>query len=46
MVWASLAFGWGLVGIWTGLSAFMVLRLVSVLLRTRSEGWSVVGAVR
>ncbi|WNV89785.1 MATE family efflux transporter [Umezawaea sp. Da 62-37] len=46
MVWASLAFDWGLVGIWTGLSAFMVLRLISVLLRTRSEGWSVVGAVR
>jgi putative MATE family efflux protein len=46
MVWASLAFGWGLVGIWTGLSAFMVLRLVAVLLRTRSEHWSVVGAVR
>lgn len=46
MVWASLAFGWGLVGIWTGLSAFMVLRLVSVLLRTRSGRWAVVGAVR
>ena len=46
MVWASLAFDWGLVGIWTGLSAFMVLRLVAVLLRTRSGQWAVVGAVR
>ncbi len=46
MIWASLAFDWGLVGIWTGLSLFMVLRLVTLLLRTRSEHWSVVGAVR
>ncbi|WP_229795391.1 MATE family efflux transporter [Saccharothrix coeruleofusca] len=47
LIWASLAFGWGLAGIWTGLSAFMVLRLVSLLVRTRSGGWAVVGvAVR
>ncbi|MCS7482705.1 MATE family efflux transporter [Umezawaea endophytica] len=46
LIWASLAFGWGLVGIWTGLSLFMVLRLVTLVLRTRSEHWSVVGAVR
>jgi putative MATE family efflux protein len=46
MVWASLAFGWGLTGIWTGLSLFMLFRLVTLLLRTRSEHWSVVGAVR
>ncbi|SDG32948.1 putative efflux protein, MATE family [Lentzea fradiae] len=46
MVWASLAFGWGLAGIWTGLSAFMVLRLVAVLWRARSGEWAVVGAVR
>jgi putative MATE family efflux protein len=46
LVWASLAFGWGLVGIWAGLSAFMVLRLVAVLLRARSGHWAVVGAVR
>jgi Na+-driven multidrug efflux pump len=45
-VWASLAFGWGLVGIWTGLLLFVVLRLVAVLLRVRSGGWAVAGAVR
>jgi putative MATE family efflux protein len=45
-VWASLVFGWGLVGIWTGLSAFMVLRLVAVVARTSSGRWAVVGAVR
>ena len=43
LVWASYAFGWGLVGIWSGLSAFMVLRLVLVLIRTRSGKWARVG---
>ncbi|GLZ31186.1 MATE family efflux transporter [Lentzea sp. NBRC 105346] len=46
LVWASLAFGWGLAGIWTGLSAFMVLRLAAVVWRARSGHWAVVGAVR
>lgn len=46
LVWASLAFDWGLAGIWTGLAAFMVLRLCAVLLRLRSGRWAVVGAVR
>lgn len=46
LVWLSLAFGWGLRGIWTGLSAFMVLRLLAVVLRARSSHWSVTGAVR
>ncbi|GAB3450326.1 MATE family efflux transporter [Actinophytocola sediminis] len=46
MVWASLAFDWGLVGIWTGLSLFMVLRLATLLVRVRSDRWAVVGAVR
>ncbi|MHA6781345.1 MATE family efflux transporter [Pseudonocardia saturnea] len=46
LIWASLLFGWGLAGIWTGLSAFMVLRLVAVGLRTRSGRWVVTGAVR
>ena len=30
LTWASLVFGWGLVGIWTGLAAFMLVRLVAV----------------
>ena len=46
MIWASLAFGWGLVGIWTGLLLFVVLRLVAVLVRVRSGRWAVAGAVR
>ncbi|NUT98220.1 MAG: MATE family efflux transporter [Saccharothrix sp.] len=45
LIWLSLAFGWGLLGVWTGLSAFMVLRLVTILLRTRSGRWARVGAV-
>ena len=40
------AFGWGLVGIWTGLTAFVVNRLVAVLERVRSDRWAVAGAVR
>ncbi|WP_020665921.1 MATE family efflux transporter [Amycolatopsis nigrescens] len=46
LIWASLGFGWGLAGIWTGLSLFMVLRLAAVLVRWRSGKWAVVGAVR
>ncbi|MFD1151530.1 MATE family efflux transporter [Saccharothrix hoggarensis] len=46
LVWASAAFGWGLTGIWTGLSAFMALRLVLGLARARSGKWAQVGAVR
>ncbi|WP_199431913.1 MATE family efflux transporter [Qaidamihabitans albus] len=46
LVWASLGFGWGLAGIWTGLSLFMLLRLAFVVLRWRSGHWAVVGAVR
>lgn len=46
VVWASLAFDWGLAGIWSGLAAFMVLRLACVVLRTRSGAWAVTGAVR
>ncbi|MET0136070.1 MAG: MATE family efflux transporter [Kibdelosporangium sp.] len=46
LVWAARVFDWGLVGIWSGLAAFMVVRLVAVLARTRSGRWAVVGAVR
>lgn len=46
LIWASLVFGWGLAGIWTGLSLFMVLRLVAVGLRARSDRWLVTGALR
>ncbi|SFK79134.1 MULTISPECIES: MATE family efflux transporter [Amycolatopsis] len=46
LIWISLALGWGLTGIWTGLSLFMVLRLAAVVARWRSGRWAVVGAVR
>ena len=46
MIWLSLAFHWGLTGIWCGLSAFMILRLGAVLGRAKSGRWSVVGAER
>jgi putative MATE family efflux protein len=46
LVWLSLAYQWGLTGIWTGLSIFMLLRLVAVLARQASSGWSVVGEIR
>ncbi|GAA5167680.1 MATE family efflux transporter [Pseudonocardia eucalypti] len=46
LIWASLAFGWGLAGIWTGLAMFMLIRLASVAARTHSGAWAVLGAVR
>jgi MATE family, multidrug efflux pump len=45
-VWLSFAFDWGLGGIWTGLSLFMIIRLGTVVGRTRSGRWAVPGAVR
>ncbi|MEZ0341501.1 MATE family efflux transporter [Mycobacterium sp. pV006] len=45
LVWLSLAFGWGLLGIWAGLSTFMVLRLVFVGWRVLSGRWLVPGTV-
>jgi putative MATE family efflux protein len=46
LIWASLAFGWGLAGIWSGLALFMLIRLVAVGVRARSGHWVVTGAVR
>jgi putative MATE family efflux protein len=43
LIWLSLAFGWGLVGIWSGLTTFMVLRLVFVGWRAWSGRWLVTG---
>ena len=45
MIWLSLVYGWGLVGIWTGLTLFMFLRLITLALRARSGRWAVLGAV-
>jgi putative MATE family efflux protein len=44
LTWLSLGFGWGLAGIWSGLCAFMVLRLVFVGWRALSGRWAVPGA--
>jgi putative MATE family efflux protein len=43
LIWASLAFGWGLAGIWSGLAAFMVVRLVAVTVRVRGGRWATTG---
>lgn len=43
LVWLSLAFGWGLAGIWSGLTLFLVLRLLLVGWRTASGRWAVPG---
>ncbi|AMO62002.1 putative efflux protein, MATE family [Mycolicibacterium phlei] len=46
LIWLSLAFGWGLLGIWSGLSTFMVLRLGFVGWRAFSGRWLVPGTAR
>ncbi|WP_319445401.1 MULTISPECIES: MATE family efflux transporter [unclassified Mycobacterium] len=43
LIWLSLAFGWGLVGIWSGLTTFMVLRLAFAGWRAWSGSWLVAG---
>ncbi|MFI1197526.1 MATE family efflux transporter [Micromonospora sp. NPDC020750] len=45
-IWLAYAFDLGLGGIWAGLFLFVLLRLAALLLRLRSGGWAVVGAVR
>ncbi len=45
-IWITYALDLGLGGIWAGLALFMVVRLVALLLRLRSERWAVVGATR
>jgi putative MATE family efflux protein len=44
VVWASLSLGWGLVGIWSALTVFLLLRLANNLTRLRSGRWAVLGA--
>ena len=43
LVWLALVFGWGLVGIWSGLSTFIVLRLMFAGWRAVSGRWVVPG---
>jgi putative MATE family efflux protein len=43
LIWLSLAYGWGLTGIWSGLSTFIALRLVFCGWRVLSGRWVVTG---
>ncbi|MEP6851182.1 MAG: MATE family efflux transporter [bacterium] len=43
---AALHFGWGIGGVWAGLTAFVVVRLVGMLWRVRGDTWAVAGAER
>ncbi|MEH0981239.1 MATE family efflux transporter [Micromonospora sp. CPCC 205556] len=45
-IWLAYGLDLGLGGIWAGLTLFVVIRLAALLLRLRSGGWAVVGAVR
>ncbi|MCZ7376235.1 MATE family efflux transporter [Micromonospora sp. WMMC250] len=45
-IWLAYALDLGLGGIWAGLTLFVVIRLVALLLRLRNGNWAVVGAVR
>jgi putative MATE family efflux protein len=43
LIWLSLVFGWGLAGIWSGLTTFIMLRLLFVGWRAVSGRWAVTG---
>ncbi|WP_204809051.1 MATE family efflux transporter [Mycobacterium riyadhense] len=45
LTWLALVFGWGLAGIWSGLSTFVALRLVFVGWRALGGRWVVTGTV-
>jgi Na+-driven multidrug efflux pump len=40
---AALHWGWGLGGVWAGLAAFIGVRLVGMVARTRGDRWLVTG---
>ena len=43
-IWLALSFDWGIAGIWSGLSAFILLRLLAVGTRAWSGRWARVGS--
>ncbi|SON62439.1 DNA damage-inducible protein F [Mycobacterium simulans] len=45
LTWLALVFGWGLAGIWSGLSTFVALRLVFAGWRAVGGRWAVPGTV-
>jgi putative MATE family efflux protein len=44
LTWLAHVAGWGLTGVWAALAAFMLVRLVGLLLRMRGTGWAVAGS--
>ncbi|MFD4366599.1 MATE family efflux transporter [Rhodococcus sp. NPDC058521] len=44
LIWLSMQQGWGLAGIWAGLTVFTVLRMLAVVWRVGSGRWAVSGA--
>jgi putative MATE family efflux protein len=46
LCWAALHWSWGIGGVWAGLTAFIAVRLVGMLARTRGGQWVVVGESR
>ena len=43
---AALHWHWGIGGVWAGLMAFIVVRFVGMVARTRGDRWMVVGETR
>jgi len=41
---AALHWGWGIGGVWAGLAAFIAVRLVGMVARTRTDRWVILGA--
>jgi Na+-driven multidrug efflux pump len=44
-IWLAYALGLGLGGVWAGLTLFIVVRLVGMVLRVRGTLWATAGAV-
>jgi Na+-driven multidrug efflux pump len=42
----ALYWHWGIGGVWAGLTAFVVVRLVGMVIRTRGRRWAVAGEQR
>jgi Na+-driven multidrug efflux pump len=43
---AALHWHWGIGGVWAGLTAFVLVRLIGMIIRTRGSAWAVPGAQR
>lgn len=43
IIWASYAFNWGLLGLWSGFAFFILARAVCGLIRQRNGKWAIVG---